>query len=271
MFGKRTPRGRPARGRPSSSRGGGVDETVVITPGATRTRSRASAAPAAAAPQTRLLDLASEWLLLILTLRGASELNDPAGLRAQLKEQKARFEQAARENGMSAADVESAGYALVVFTDESVLRSKGAARDAWITNPWQLELYGTNVGGEEFFTRLERLRRERQHRIEALEVSYACLAFGFLGKYGLSGPEKVQALLAEVESDIAAVRGTTRPALAPNAVRRDPLEEGTVSGIPVWLSVAVFVPALLLVWIILGLIANLHAGRVAGELKRLLS
>lgn len=270
MFGKRTPRGRPVRGRPSSSRGGGVDETVVIAPGATRTRSRASAAPAAAAPQTRLLDLASEWLLLVLTLRGASELNDPAGLRAQLIEQKGKLEQAAREHGMSTADVESAVFSLVAFSDESVLRSKGAARDAWISRPLQLELFGQNIAGEEFFTRLERLRRERQHRIDALEVAYACLAFGFLGKYGLSGPEKVQALLAEVEGDIAAVRGTSRPVLAPNAVRRDPLEEGAASGIPVWLSIAVFVPALLLVWIILGLIANLHAGRVAGELKRLL-
>jgi type VI secretion system protein ImpK len=270
MFGKRTPRGRPVRGRPSAPRGG-VDETVVVTPGASRTRSRASAAPAAVATQTRLLDLASEWLILLLTLRRATELNDPAGLRASLLEQKARLEQAAREHGMSAADVESAAFSLIAFSDESVLRSKGGARDAWISRPLQLELFGQNVAGEEFFTRLERLRRERQHRIEALEVAYACLAFGFLGKYGLSGPEKIQALIAEVEGDIAAVRGTTRPALAPNAVRRDPLEEGAASGIPVWLSVAVFVPALLLVWIILGLIANVHAGRVAGELKRLLS
>lgn len=271
MFGKRTPRGRPVRGRPSASRGG-VDETVVITPGASRSRSRSSsAAPTAALTKTRMLDLASEWLLLVLTLRRATELNDPTGLRAQLIEQKARLEQSSREHGMSAADVESAVFSLVAFSDESVLRSKGAARDAWISKPLQLELFGQNVAGEEFFARLERLRRERQHRIEALEVAYACLAFGFLGKYGLSGPEKIQALLAEVESDIAAVRGTTRPALAPNAVRRDPLEESSAVGIPVWLSVAVFVPALVLVWIILGLIANLHAGRIAGELKRLLS
>jgi type VI secretion system protein ImpK len=247
-----------------------VDETVVMGPSATRARARTTQAAAAEPARTRLLDLASEWLLLILTLRRATELSDPAALRAQILDQKGRLEQAAREHGTSAADLESAVFALVAFTDESVLRAKGAARDAWIARPLQLELFGQNIAGEEFFTRLERLRRERQHRSEALEVSFACLAFGFLGKYGLSGPEKIQALLAEVEADIAAVRGTTRPALAPHAVRRDALEETAGGGIPVWLSIAVFVPALILVWIILGLIANLHAARAAAELRRLL-
>jgi type VI secretion system protein ImpK len=277
MFGKRPPR---SSGSGSSSRGRGTParparrtpvstmETVVFEAGA----------PGAASPSSRtgqgggrLVDIATDWLLGIVALRGAAELGDPAGLRARVLELKSQLEQRARALGINAADVDSAVFSLVALTDESVLRSRGATRDAWASRSLQLELYGQHVAGEEFFTRLDQLRRQREARIEALEVAYACLSFGFLGRYGLSGPEKVQALIAEVQGDIAAVRGSAADRLAPHAQRRDERLERVGEQVPIWLSLAVFLPAMLLVWLVIFLVANGSAASAARTIGQLIA
>jgi type VI secretion system protein ImpK len=250
-----------------------ADETVVLEP--SRPGSRAAPRPpgrargASPPPRVRLLDLADEWLVSIVALRRAAELPAPERLKARTLELETDFERRAREHGFAAADIEEASFALVAFLDESVMRSRGAAREMWLEKPRQLERFRTNVAGEEFFTRLERLRRERQSRIESLEVCYACLVFGFVGRYGLASPDAVRALLGELETDIAAVRGTARGPLAPHAVRREELAESAAGGVPMWLSLLVFLPALLLVWVVISLLAHGHAGRIAGELRRL--
>jgi hypothetical protein len=94
-------------------------------------------------------------------------------------ELKSRFERDAGAHGFSAADVEDAMFAMVALLDQTILSQRGPARDAWIARPLQLELYGRQLAGEEFFERLDKLRQEREARIEALEVYGCCLGFGF--------------------------------------------------------------------------------------------
>ena len=219
-----------------------------------------------AADRPRLVDLCGEWLTLIVTLGRAEALPDPTGLRARVMEIKSRLEDAASRHGFSAADAEAASFALVAFLDETILNSSGPARDQWLAKPLQLELYGQMVGGEEFFDRLDRLRREREERIEALEVYFCCMAFGFSGKYKLSGPERIRSLLAEVERDIAAVRGPSQRPLAPHATRRDAFKEAA-QGIPMWISLLVFIPATLLVYLLIMLVTRLSAGSAARAIQ----
>jgi type VI secretion system protein ImpK len=217
------------------------------------------------------MDLCSDWLSMIVALRQVADPNLEAALiRNRALELKSRLEQDGARVGQNAVDVEAAVFALVAFLDESVLRAGGAARDTWIARPLQLELFGTNVAGDEFFDRLERLRRERESRIEALEIYACCLAFGFLGRFGMVGPERVKQLLAEVEGDINAVRGTGRRALAPHVARPDDAG-GTVAGkFPLWLALAVFVPALVLMFLVIKLFAVLGARGAAGAIARLI-
>ena len=233
-------------------------ETVVVQSGQ-RVKSEAAVRP-------RLVDLCGEWLTLIVTLGRAESLPDPTGLRARTMEIKTRLDDASRLHGFSAADTEAASFALVAFLDETVLNSSGPARDQWLSKPLQLELYGQMVGGEEFFDRLDRLRREREERIEALEVYFCCMAFGFAGKFKLSGPERIRSLLAEVERDIAAVRGPSQRPLAPHATRRDAFKEAA-QGIPMWISLLVFIPATLLVYLLITLIARFTAGAAANAIR----
>ena len=223
-----------------------------------------------AAP-SRLVDLAAEWLSLVLAVRQAASVTDAPAIRARALELKSKLEDDARRGGFSAPDVEAATFALVGFLDEAVLRSSGPARETWIARPLQLELYGAMVAGEEFFDRLDRLRKEREARIEALEVYATSLAFGFQGKHAFGGPERLRAILGEVEADIAAVRGTGRRALAPHAARPDDVggvSAGTV--IPAWLAFAFGFGAIVLTWLVLKLIASLGASGDASTLRRLL-
>lgn len=249
----------PARGaRPAA---GGALETMVAGPSMARTETA----------HARLVDLCADWLSLVLAVRQAANVADAAAIRARALELKAKLEDDARRAGFTAPDVESATFALVGFTDEAVLRSTGPAREAWIAKPLQLEFYGAMVAGEEFFDRLDKLRKEREARIEALEVYAACLAFGFAGKHAFAGPERMRALLAEVEADVAAVRGTGRRALAPHAARPDDVGGATAGAvIPAWLALAIGFGGVLLTWVLLKLIASLGAAGDASTIRRLL-
>lgn len=219
----------------------------------------------------RLVDLCSDWLSMVVALRQAPSPDLDAGLiRSRSLELKSRLEQDGSRSSVNPVDVEAASFALVAFLDESAIRAGGALRDAWFQRPLQLELYGTNRAGEEFFTRLDGLRRDREARIAALEVYACCLAFGFQGQLGMAGPERVKAVLTEVDNDIAAVRGTGRRPLAPHAARPDD-ETGTIAGkFPIWLALAVFVPALVLSWLLIKLFAVLGANGTRNAIARLL-
>lgn len=250
----------PARGARTAEKRG-VLETMIGGPSTARSE----------VASARLVDLCAEWLSLVLAVRQAAGVNDAATIRARAVELKGRLEDDARRAGFTGPDVEAATFALVGFLDEAVLRSSGSARESWIAKPLQLEFYGAMLAGEEFFDRLERMRREREARIEALEVYAACLAFGFAGKFAFGGPERLKSLLGEVEADVAAVRGTGRRALAPHASRPDDVG-GASAGrvIPAWMALAVGFGGLLLTWLLLKLIASLGAAGDASTIRRLL-
>jgi type VI secretion system protein ImpK len=220
--------------------------------------------------RARLVDLCAPWLTVIVALQRAANLPDATALRARVLELKSDLERDARDGGISARDVEDAIFALVAFLDESVLHTTGPAREAWIARPLQLELFGRNIAGEEFFTRLEQLRQQREERIEALEVYYCCLAFGFAGKLRLAGVEHLRGLVSEVERDVAAVRGISRQSIAPHAGRHDEIADVVAEGFPAWLSVAIFIPAALLVFVIIKMLSASHANQAARAISGLI-
>lgn len=229
-----------------------------------------SVRPGAKPPKPRLADVAAEWLSVILALRRVVALPDTEALRARALELKDRFAQAGNAAGFSAADLESATFALVAFLDETVLSASGPGRDAWSLRPLQLQLFETTFAGEEFFTRLEKLQRERESRIEALEVCYCCLSFGFLGKYALKTSEQLNALMSGVERDIAAVRGAPKRALAPHAIRKDEIVGTMGSHLPRWASVVAFVGGMTLIWALVALFSHFWARHTVGLVARLI-
>jgi type VI secretion system protein ImpK len=256
-------RPRPERSsRPGRERGN-ILETLVLQGGARR---RPAAAPERA--QARLVDLAAEWLSLIATLRLGEGATDPAVLRGRVLDHHARFAQRAQAAGFAADDIATTQYALIAFVDESVRRVAGAARDAWNIESLQKKLYGADVAGEEFFERLEQLRRDRERRVDAIEIYYACLALGFRGRYGVAGPEAFRSLMTELERDLAAVRGVTPRPISPHARRSDDAVESATERVPAWIVFAILVPAVVLVWLVILLLARHGAGGTADAIAR---
>ena len=286
MFGSKGPRskrgGGPSRGSAPEPRSrGGALETVVVESGTRRggappargaaasESGRVRRAGAVRPAKPRLVDFAADWLSTVLALAQVPNLPDARALRARALELRSRFEREASEQGFTAADIEDAVFAMVAFLDQTVLNSSGPARDAWIAQPLQLELYGRQLAGEEFFERLDRLRHEREARIEALEVYACCLGFGFTGRY-LLFPEKLAPLIEEVMRDVAAVRGSGMGPLAPNSARRSERVAEERARLAWWVPLAVFLPSVLVMWLLVWIVGRIGSGGAAGAIEKLL-
>jgi type VI secretion system protein ImpK len=103
----------------------------------------------------------------------------------------------------------------------------------------QAELFGLNYAGEEFFRRLDDLRRRPQEHVQVLEVYYLCLVLGFKGKYHLDNPEGLRQLIEETKADIlrAKERRLHLP-LSPHAIPEEKFGEIVTKNLPAWLVAA---------------------------------
>lgn len=78
------------------------------------------------------------------------------------------------------ADVHQARFAILVWLDEMILRSRLNLSHIWRDNLLQTEYYQTEYGGEEFFQRMDSLSADQ---ISVRQVYLSCLLLGFQGKY----------------------------------------------------------------------------------------
>src|SRR5947207_12310173 len=164
-----------------------ADATVVLpTPGRKRSafspsieRQAAAADLAALGGLNPLVEAANPILAAVPQIRHALRHPDPAGLRARLREQVDGLARSALAAGIADRDIEAARFALCALLDDS------AAATPW-GRGWPsllAEVHGEENGGEAFFTRLDTMLVEAQHRAEPLEFFYVCLALGFEGRY----------------------------------------------------------------------------------------
>ncbi|HHH30337.1 MAG TPA: DotU family type IV/VI secretion system protein [Polyangiaceae bacterium] len=145
----------------------------------------------------------------------------------------------ASELGFGQQDVQDIGYALVALTDEVVMSKGGELRDYWLPRSLQLQLFNTNVAGEEFFNKLNNLRHDAS-RSEVLKVYYLALLFGFQGKYRVRGGEIELGSITEEIGSILTRAGLVGDApLSPHAARPQESLGGARSYMPlVYVSVA---------------------------------
>ena len=113
----------------------------------------------------------------------------------------------AREAGLSQADSDELVYPIVALIDE-VAMDRPELRGYWVGQALQLQLFGENLAGQNFFTRLQDLRRDGR-KTEALRVYYQCLLLGFQGRFSVRGGDLellqiIDALRPEVERSLDA-------------------------------------------------------------------
>ncbi len=219
------------------------------------------------AEKRRLVEFASPCLTLILQLRASRDFGDAAMLRQRLKDLFNRFERNAKDAGLDNDLVRHAKFALVAFTDESILGSNWSGKASWLANPIAMELFKTFNAGEEFFKYLDELRQRTRLNLEALEVYYLCLALGFKGKYGPlpQGPEKLRMLVEDVHHELR--REINKPVdapLSPHGKPRDLIRQAIKERVPAWV-VGVGAAAL---GLLIYLVASYFIGEKAGEIAR---
>jgi type VI secretion system protein ImpK len=131
--------------------------------------------------------------------------------------------------GFSHQDAQDMAYALVALMDELMLGKPETYRQFWMGHLLQLQYFGENMAGDNFFVRLEVIRKD-PHRIEALQIYYLCLLFGFQGRYRIRGGElELMTLIDTLQKELERVRPFDFETLSPHGERPDE-KERTSSG-----------------------------------------
>ncbi|AEK59917.1 type IVB secretion system protein IcmH/DotU [Collimonas fungivorans] len=186
-----------------------------------------------------LLDLMYDGFYALFLLKNRCAPTDEAGFTSKMQRFLSDFERGAKKLDVSAEDVHAAKYAFCAAVDENILHSQFNIRDTWARRPLQLILFGDQLAGEHFFTRLEDLRAKGAQHLQALEVFHMCLLLGFQGKYIIEGPEKLNYLTARLGDEIARMKGKSA-GFAPHWERPDQISHKLRNEVPLWALCSVF-------------------------------
>lgn len=154
-----------------------------------------------------LARVAGDFIGYVLLFREAPDAQRPSlpALKSHLLTQLDAFAGDPRVAQAPPEEVEEARFALVAWADEKILLSDWSGREEWLREPLQLQLFGTNRAGDEFYDHLAALRPDQNL---AREVYFLCLSLGFEGRY--SGQDAQRSELARQEFEKLRVSGRTR-------------------------------------------------------------
>lgn len=253
---------------------GGQATMVLPRPASPSAAPQRPAKPAAGVELQRLvaglnplLGAANTLLALVEQLRSTTSHPDPAGLRRQLLERVAEFEQVARANGVPSHQVLAARYVLCSFLDEVIAATPWGIEAPWGQRNLLQEFHDERSGGEKAFKLLERLGEDVKANHDLLELFYVCIALGFEGRYrGVrGGREQLDAVAERVLEQVHPTRGTPAArALSPHWHGVTARTDGRLSVLPLWAVFAVGAVLVLAGW----LLANARLEAMAQPLFR---
>jgi len=132
-----------------------------------------------------LIAMANPILGAVPQIRRALKHPDPAGLRANLRDQIESLQMSAMSADLPGDLVDTAVYALCALLDESAAATPWGG--TWIDNGLLKEMLGETGGGEGFFARLDKISASQSpdnaDNADLLEFYYVCLTLGFEGRY----------------------------------------------------------------------------------------
>lgn len=209
-----------------------------------------------------LLDLSSNLFSLVLSLRGSSDFGEADALRQRIATFFSALEAEGVQAGVIREDLEYVKFALAVFLDETILDSHWIRREEWRDRPLQHQFFGERRGGSLFFTKLNELRKLGENKRPVLEIYHQCLMLGFEGQYKLSGKEQLQAIVAELNSQLGYdPRDRRELKLSPHGKRRDSPSSMVRDTFPFWRIVGVGAGVLLVLFVIYYVIASYQTGQ----------
>jgi type VI secretion system protein ImpK len=186
-----------------------------------------------------LLDLMYDGFYLLFLLKAKHAPIDAEVFRERVKQFLTAFERGATRMHASSEDIYACKYAFCATVDEAMLMSSFKARESWQRLPLQLQFFGEQLAGEQFFVKLEDLRSQGAARVGTLEVFHMCLLLGFQGKYLIEGTEKLGYLTSRLGDEISRLKGQ-RAAFAPSWAAPDQVSHQLKHEVPLWVIASVF-------------------------------
>ncbi len=166
-----------------------------------------------------LTTLCTDLFLIAIRMQEAEDLGDPASLRKLIMHYIEGFKKNCKAINVDTKTIDNAIYFLVALLDETVMSTAGECRNYWITNPIQLELFGNNIAGKDFFRRLEELLKESKKMKDALEICYLCLCLGFEGKYKIDNSQELDDIIENLSGTLLKAGKRSVSGLSPHGRR----------------------------------------------------
>jgi type VI secretion system protein ImpK len=211
-----------------------------------------------------------EPLTTITRLRRGMSPENPREFRTQMRDQLNSLSEKAQGIGFTQEDSLSAGFAVVAFLDETILKIRPPSLVEWLREPLQDEMFGHFVAGNVFFERMEEIlsRPESSESIDLLELYSLCILLGYQGRFA-NRPGELSSLAKAGLAKVWRFRGALKPLLV--------LEEPIVSAAPIAATAArsrklVWLSAIMWIWaLLLSLIYHIHLAAGLKNLRSLLT
>jgi type VI secretion system protein ImpK len=168
-----------------------------------------------------LQGLCTDLFLIVIRMREAEDLGDPASLRKLIGYFLGLFEKNCKALKIPDDAINDTKYALVALIDETVLSTASACRDYWFSRPLQLDLFGDNIAGEEFYNKLQKMIVSIETKKDVLEIYYLCLSLGFEGRYKLFNAEERLSIMEDLGRKLRRTRVRSSSGLSPHGGRSD--------------------------------------------------
>lgn len=236
------------------------DRTAYVDPDRTllipRPGGRADAQPMPATPRegqaetlqrlvaglNPLIGAAAELLALVPQLRATTAHADRAGLRRQLLERVAAFEERARASGVGKPQVAAARYLLCTFIDEVIAGTPWGADPTPGVKGLLQAFHEDDSGAAKTFELLDRLSADPQPNRDLLELFYVCLALGFEGQHAQRSDTR-----AQLQSRLQRLHELLRPGSARSGSRvlserwagQTQMRAPALTVVPVWMALVV--------------------------------
>ena len=185
----------------------------------------------------QLVNAFFDVLVLGVHARDSRDLGRMESFRDRIGKMLEEADRRGTERGYGREALNEARYAVVAFLDEMILQSGWEQKSQWASSPLQYQYFETQVAGEDFFNRLQALRRAHPVNADLLEVFQTCLVLGFEGKYKFEGREKLKDLSHDLFREIEGIRGEL-PVISPHGERSEVVLDMVKQEIPAWVILA---------------------------------
>jgi len=206
---------------------------------------------------------------LVVQLRGSMANANVSSLKAHISSEIQKFETEARNAGVVSEQTTVARYALCTLLDETVMKTPWGNSSDWSEQSLLSIFHRENLGGDKFFSLVDRAMAEPMRNIQLLEFMYVCLALGFEGKYGVmnNGREKLEGVREDLYRLLRTYTEDFEHDLSPNW--RSSEKKGTtfIKYVPLWVVAATSGVLLLSLYIGFSYLLSLNSDPVLQKLE----